>query len=109
MDDFRTEVAAHVKSLDTLRRTLMDIAMMESTLGRVAQVVEPLTQIGNLRRLGEEEVREAARVILDRRMTRLSQSDAVPEAGGVVIDAPDSDSEHGAETNPVPLPPEARN
>ena len=109
MDDFRTEVAAHVKSLDTLRRTLMDIAMMESTLGRVAQVVEPLTQIGNLRRLGEEEVREAARVILDRRMTRFSQSEVAPDVGGAVSDSTDSLSEHAAEKNLVPLPPEARN
>ncbi len=109
MDDFRTEVATHVKSLDTLRRTLMDIAMMESTLGRVAQVIEPLSQIGNLRRLDDEEVREAARVILDRRMTRFSKSESAPVSGATVSDSPISSLEPPAEKDLVPLPPEARN
>lgn len=81
MDDFRTELEVHLKSLDGVRRTMMDIAMMESTLSRVAKVVEPLTQIGNLRRLSDDEMREAARVILDRRVTRFSQSDSQLETG----------------------------
>lgn len=105
MDDFRTEVGLHVKSLETLRRTLMDIAMMESTLGRVANVVEPLTQIGNLRRLGEEEVREAARVILDRRTTRFSQTESTTETGSAV----ETQNVNADDEIPVPLPPEARN
>ena len=109
MDDFRTEVAVHVKSLDTLRRTLMEIAMLESTLGRVAQVIEPLTQIGNLRRLGDEEVREAARVILDRRMTRFSQSESVLVTEAAVSDSAAGPSEQADENELVPLPPEARN
>ena len=108
MDDFRTEVSAHVASLETLRHTLMELAMMESTLGRVANVVEPLTQIGNLRRLGEEEVREAARVILDRRSTRFSQTESVTANGATTA----ADEAHSAQTleeeRPVPLPPEAR-
>jgi hypothetical protein len=104
-------VASHVKSLDTLRRTLMEIAMMESTLGRVAHVVEPLTQIGNLRRLGDEEVREAARVILDRRMTRFSQSESTQEtaASRQVTEAGTPQPESSVEEGLVPLPPEAKN
>jgi hypothetical protein len=111
MDDFRVEVASHVKSLDTLRRTLMDIAMMESTMGRVANVVEPLTQIGNLRRLNDDEVREAARVILDRRMTRFSQNESKNET--VATEASQSDvpmpvEPAASQEELVPLPPEAR-
>ena len=107
MDDFRTELAGHVKSLEDVRRTMMEIAMMESTLGRVAQVVEPLTQIGNLRRLSDDEMREAARVILDRRITRFSQSATQPETG-----AADNNEVPATVATPdhelVPLPPEAR-
>ena len=102
LDDFRTELAAHVKSLDGVRRTMMDIAMRESTLGRVAQVMEPLTQIGNLRRLSDDEMREAARVILDRRVTRFSQSDSKSEADVKVT------TTNLINEEPVPLPPEAR-
>ena len=107
MDDFRTEVAAHVKSLEGVRRTMMDIAMMESTLSRVAQVVEPLTQIGNLRRLSDDEMREAARVILDRRVTRFSQSDSQLEIGAAGNEATVTTT-NSTNEEPVPLPPEAR-
>ena len=103
MEDFQTEVASHVKSLETLRRTLVDIAMMESTVGRVAQMIAPLSEIGNLRRLSETEVRDAARIILDRRSTRISQTgETAPQVSG---------TEFGTttESDLVPLPPEARN
>jgi hypothetical protein len=102
MDDFQTEVASHMQSLETLRRTLIDIAMMESTLGRVARVVEPLTEIGNLRRLSQTEVQEAARIILDRRMTRFSQSDDDNTSRDT------TSVETAGDQNLVPLPPEAR-
>ncbi len=108
MDDFRTELAAHVKSLDGVRRTMMEIAMMESTLGRVAKVVEPLTQIGNLRRLSDDEMREAARVILDRRITRFSQSDSQPETGAADNSTKATATATTTQEELVPLPPEAR-
>ena len=108
MDDFRTELATHVKSLEGVRRTMMDIVMMESTLSRVAQVVEPLTQIGNLRRLSDDEMREAARVILDRRVTRFSQSDSQPETGAARNEAIVTTTTNSTDEEPVPLPPEAR-
>jgi len=108
MDDFRTELAAHVSSLEGVRRTMMDIVMMESTLGRVAQVMEPLTQIGNLRRLSDDEMREAARVILDRRVTRFSQSGAQPETGASANDTVTAATTNTSTEESVPLPPEAR-
>ncbi|MCA9062448.1 MAG: hypothetical protein KDA96_05300 [Planctomycetaceae bacterium] len=107
MDDFRKEVAQHISSLDTLRRTLVDIAMMESTIGRVAQMMQPLTEIGNLRRLSETEIREAARVILDRRMTRFSQnsdSTRTDVSSSQEVSAVPAESEDDL----VPVPPEAR-
>lgn len=101
MDDFRLEVDSHVRSLATLRRTLVDVAMMESTLGRVARVLGPLTEIGSLRRLSESEVQEAARIILDRRTTRLSQN------GDAGVGSSDNGSADD-DADLVPLPPEAR-
>lgn len=101
LDDFQTEVSTHVRSLTGLRRTLVELAMMESTVGRVAQVMAPLTEISSLRRMGESEIREAARVIMDRRNTRLSQT----EVSISVDDLQDSDP---VEDDLVPLPLEAR-
>ncbi|MEO2018726.1 MAG: hypothetical protein ABGZ53_30625 [Fuerstiella sp.] len=101
LDDFQAEVATHVRSLTGLRRTLVELAMMESTVGRVAQVMAPLTELSSLRRLGESEIREAARVIMSRRSTRLSHSGAAPNT-----EAPQESA--GIKGDLVPLPLEAR-
>ncbi|MEO1982133.1 MAG: hypothetical protein ABGZ24_16565 [Fuerstiella sp.] len=95
------EVATHVRSLTGLRRTLVELAMMESTVGRVAQVMAPLTELSSLRRLGESEVREAARVIMSRRNTRLSHTGTSP----AIDNTQESDE---TESDLVPLPLEAR-
>jgi hypothetical protein len=59
----------------------MEIALMESSIARVAEVIRPLTEIVNLRRLGDDEVREAARVVLERRGSRVSRvdQDVIPQ------------------------------
>jgi archaellum component FlaC len=112
LNEFQEEVSLHIRSLESLRRTLLEIAMMETTLGRVARTIEPLTQIGNLRRLGDEEVREAARVILDRRMNRYSQANAAEAGGATTSDTADTtdnanQQKTAAEEAPVPVPRDA--
>lgn len=102
MDDFHTEVTQHVHSLSSLRRTLMELAMMETTIGRVASVIAPLTEISSLRRLSDREIREAARVIIDQRNSRLSRE---PSEGSAVMTA---EADNADESDLVPLPPEAR-
>ena len=110
LSEFQDEAQLHIRSLEALRRTLLEIAMMETTIGRVARTIEPLTQIGNLRRLGDEEVREAARVILDRRNARYSQADASSAASvvsdGVPADAAATSGDADAEAA-VPMPRDA--
>lgn len=105
IDDFQREMAAQIKSLEGLRKTVMEIAMMESTLGRVAQVIEPLSEIGNLRRLSEIEVREAARVILDHRMARFAQTESM--TGVTAAEAAAGQPETADETL-VPFPVEPK-
>lgn len=91
-------MTTHVESLAGLRRALVDIAMMETTVGKVARVLEPLTEISSLRRMGQTEIRAAARSILDARASRLSQASPRNET----IEVSDNNEEL------VPLPPEAR-
>ena len=100
LEDFWNEVGNYVSDFSELRHTLVELATMESTVGRVARVMKPLAQLGNLRRLSEDEARAAARVILDRRATRLSQIRREFSGDSVNVDAETAD--------PVPLPPEAR-
>jgi hypothetical protein len=78
--DFREEMGEQIRSLSQIRDSLMQIAMMESYVGKVAKLIEPLAQISNVRRLSEQDLRAAARSILDNRATRLgSNRDALQE------------------------------
>ncbi len=101
LDDFRTEMDSHIRSIEGLRRTMVEIAMLESSVGRAARVLQPLVELSNLRRLGEREVREAARVILDQRTTRLSHNESIAKrTAATKLDAEPNE-------NLVPIPPEA--
>jgi myosin heavy subunit len=103
LDDFQAEVDRHVDSIENFRRTMVEIAMLEGSVGRAARVLKPLVELSNLRRLGEREVREAARVILDQRTMRLSQNSAVvKQSVQPNVDAAEPRNDL------VPFPPEAR-
>ncbi len=51
---------------------------METTIGRAAKALEPLSRIANVRRLGDDELRAAARTILDNRAARIGSRVAGP-------------------------------
>jgi hypothetical protein len=72
LTDLGTELRQQTQSLAGVRQTMAEIALMETTIGRVLRVLEPLAQLKNLTRLSESEVRAAARAILDQRNSKLS-------------------------------------
>lgn len=74
LSGFQEAVEEHVQSLDAIRRNLMDIVLLESTVARAVRGLEPLTQLGHLRRMSDAEVRDAARIILDQRSTRIGDN-----------------------------------
>jgi len=69
--DFQNEFIDQIQSLGTMRKSLMEIALMETTLAKAVHVLHPLLELGNLRHLSDAELRSAARNVLDER-TRLS-------------------------------------
>jgi hypothetical protein len=71
--DFQDELSDRVRSLDGMRHGLTEILLMETTIGRIVRTLEPLAQLSNVRRLSDGELRDAARVILEKRTSRLSQ------------------------------------
>ena len=118
LSDFREELGGQIQSLTRMREGLLQIVLMESTLGRVAKALEPLSQIANVRRLSDVELREAARSILENRSTKITSKPETPRplpqeggaAGGPFI-APEAKSadiyevpESGDTALPVPLP-----
>ena len=92
-----------------MRRSLIEIGMMETTVSRVSRMMKPLVELGNLRRLSDDEMRQAARSILDgRTATRVSknsmESRPQPINSASADSTSDNRSEAPAETGLVPLP-----
>lgn len=116
LSDFGDELGARIRSLTQMREELLQMVLMESTLGRVAKLLEPLSQISNVRRLSDQEMRAAARSILDSRATKLgSQRDSLPEIPREAVNDPFSEPDSksalsrdlqrdGTVPPPVPLP-----
>ncbi|MDB5386736.1 MAG: hypothetical protein JWM11_2382 [Planctomycetaceae bacterium] len=79
--DFGDEFQMRIKSLGELRQSLIEIGLLETTIARVSKALAPMAQLGNIRRLNDHELRDAARSILEHRQTRISQK---PEIGSQV-------------------------
>lgn len=68
LEDFEMELAQHIRGLDTIRRELIEFAMMESTLNRVACTLEPLTELVRLRRIQPDDLRVVVDGLRERRL-----------------------------------------
>ena len=75
LSDLQDEIVRYSQSLQGIRKELLELVLLENTVSRVARVLQPLTQLANLRRLGNREVREAARTILDSRKRQYGGND----------------------------------
>ena len=70
--DFQDEFNFQVGKLEGMQQSLTQLILLESTVAHTVRMIEPLAELTGLRRLNDDEVREAARVILDRRNQRIS-------------------------------------
>lgn len=98
--DLDGELRTQVRAIDNVRRNLMEIVLLESAVGRVARILEPLAQLVDLRRLSAAELRAAAQVVLQRRAHRLAQSPR--------DNVPPTDSGKSPGVSPDEAPPEPR-
>ena len=102
LSGFREELNAQIQALAGVRHDLVELSLMETSLAKVARIMKPLVELGNIRRLSDEELRHAARSILDgRTATRVTKnsSDNRPTAISG-ISAETSADEYGD----VPMP-----
>lgn len=100
LTDLGAELRQQTQSLAGLRQTMMEIAMMETTVGRVLRVLEPLAQLKNLTRLSDTEVRAAARAILEQRNGKLSRREE-PQPAPPAVKLPHEDDYFSDEPLPV--------
>ncbi|MCA8989261.1 MAG: hypothetical protein KDA78_16555, partial [Planctomycetaceae bacterium] len=86
LEDFQKQIALQANELASMRRELQEITMLKVTVEETLAVLKPLIQLSDLRRMSDTEVRDAARVILDRRMAdgqsikspRVAEGEAIP-------------------------------
>ena len=73
LSDLQDEITGYSQSLQEIRKTMLELILLEGTVSRVARILKPMTELGNLRRLGDQEVRAAARTIMQNRSSRYSK------------------------------------
>lgn len=101
-DDFQAEVTAQMKSVEGVRRTLVEVAMLETSIGRVARVLKPLAELTGLRSLSERDMQEVIQAVRERRTTRISQNTPIVDQEPVAEKPLD-----GQDENLVPKPPQS--
>jgi hypothetical protein len=72
LTDLSDELQTQVDSMGDMRKGLMDIILLETTVAKAVDVLEPLQQVSQLRRMSREDVRAAARTIMEQRTSRLA-------------------------------------
>ena len=73
LTDLNEELQSQVSSIGEFRKSLMDMIMMESTVRKAVTVLQPLTELSNLRRMSDADVRQAARDIVEQRSSRFAE------------------------------------
>ncbi|HEY1066685.1 MAG TPA: hypothetical protein VGE52_11270, partial [Pirellulales bacterium] len=61
-------------SFHSVRNWMTEVIILEPSIERALNVLQPLIELGQLRRLGEDELRSAARSILERREAKIHQA-----------------------------------
>ena len=82
--------------LEEIQRGFTELLLMESAIGRAVKMVQPLAELGNLRRNSEPEIRAVAREIVNRRELRMAAESSKYEG---------STGEYNPPVKPVPNPP----
>ncbi len=71
--DMTQQYQQAAKSFDELRRWLTEVVLLEPTLRRAMQTLEPITELGNLRHISREELLQAAQVVRDMRRVEVAK------------------------------------
>jgi len=84
---FQEEFIDQIQILAEMRKSLMEIGLLESTVARAVRLVKPLLELGNLQRMSDDELRSAALNILEERTGRRAERDLPNYEGKNVKDA----------------------
>ncbi len=74
-------------TMDGIRRMMTEVVIMEPTVRQAMQILQPLTALGNLRRLSVAELRASANIVSHRRHALATEFVDAEEPDEVVADA----------------------
>jgi hypothetical protein len=75
MIDIQHEFQDQVHALDGIRRGLMEFVLMENTVARAVHTLQPLLELGNLRHLDQEQMRQIAKAISAQQATQIGKAE----------------------------------
>jgi len=104
MSEFQDEFRGQLNRVEELRRQATELMLLESTLTRAFHALAPLAELGDLRRLDDQETKEVARMLLERRRTRVGSAEPKFQSVTPIEDQP---VEEETLDVPVPTPPVA--
>lgn len=89
-DELQVQLQQAGPVLRGMRRDLVEILTLNTTLQNAVKMLRPLTDLANLRRLADDDVRYLARRILERRRNRTSRDGSPDVVSGPVDKCSDS-------------------
>lgn len=105
--DFQQELGSQIRSLTSLREQFFQLSLLEKSIGNTVQILQPLFELTNLKRLDGEELRTAARSILEQR-SRQDRTQLVDQSRqaihGVTISTGTENKIDGQKNDSVPQP-----
>lgn len=79
LQDFETELAHHIRGLEDIRRELIEFAMIDSTIDRVATTLEPLTELARLRRIQPQDLQLVVDGLKEQRLEEAANAEMIAE------------------------------
>jgi len=77
--DLSSQFHDSAASFERIRHWMVEIMTMEPLLQRAQQTLQPLTELGNLRRLSPEQLRSIARVVSGEHRTQVARTPSAPD------------------------------
>jgi hypothetical protein len=76
MVDFHEELNDQLAQVEKLRHQMVELMLLETTLSKTMSTLAPLTELNDLRKMKDEDVRDFARTMLDRRRERVANAES---------------------------------
>jgi hypothetical protein len=76
MVDFHDELNNQLSQVEKLRHQMVELMLLETTLSRTMTALAPLTELNDLRKMNDEDMRGFARTMLDRRRERVASAES---------------------------------